>query len=163
MNAVTGRTPRAPGILTISLFATLPLICASAEAVDVEKWVDTLGRVHYGDQPPPGVETEPVRVRPNVIETGPLVQPPPSDVAPAEAASASAPSSALQPSPVDEYVELCRRNRGLDCEQEAREMIYGPARVIFRGDPAVFPRPDVRPRPPGLPLDFRITPRAQDP
>jgi hypothetical protein len=37
-------------------------------------------------------------------------------------------------------------------------MIDGPAAVIFPGDPAVFPRPDLKLPPPGLPLKFAITP-----
>lgn len=34
--------------------AALAAACAGASAADVYKWVDAQGRVHYGDQPPPG-------------------------------------------------------------------------------------------------------------
>ncbi|MGD2140500.1 MAG: DUF4124 domain-containing protein [Burkholderiales bacterium] len=56
------------------------------------------------------------------------------------------------------YVDACRRNRGVDCVWEAHAMIDGPATVLFPGDPLIFPRPDVKPAPPGLPLKYGIAP-----
>ncbi len=111
------------------------------------------------DHPPAGVDTTPVEIRPNVIETSPNVvptvigKPMPELILPVEQARTPVRKD------LESYVENCRNNRGVDCELEARQMIDGPAAVIFPGDPAVFPRPDLKLPPPGLPLKFTITPQ----
>jgi hypothetical protein len=143
------------------VFAAVMLACGVAASTDIEKWTDSSGRVHYGDQPPADVDAAPIRVRPNVIEGATPAQEPAAKEDAGEVASPSpAPSVSppAEPSAVERYVEQCKKNRGVDCEQEAREMIYGPAPVIFPGDPAIFPRPDIKPPPPGLPLKFRNAP-----
>ena len=125
---------------------------------DVKKWVYPDGRVNYGDNPPSGADTTPVDVRPNVIETDwsrlrtVNDKPPAQPELPAEQVVIETRKDLLS------YVAQCRENRGVDCELEARQMIDGPAPVIFPGDPAIFPRPDVKPPPPGLSLKFGITP-----
>jgi hypothetical protein len=63
----------------------------------------------------------------------------------------------------DEYVKLCKKNRGVDCEEEARQMLYGPADVPFPGDPAIFPRPDLNPRPAPPPPPRPMTPPKRSP
>jgi hypothetical protein len=144
-------------IVALPCLAAASLLCGGAMA-DINKWIDPGGGVNYGDHPPSWADTMPVSIRPNVIDTDriglrsvivkSLVRPaPPADQAAAETRV-----------DLESYVEQCWKNRGVDCELEARQMIDGPAPVIFPGDPAVFPRPDVRPPPPGLPLKFSITP-----
>ena len=134
------------------------LLSGMAAAAEVDKWIDPQGQVHYGDQPPAGSDARRVRVQPNVIETGGGGGA--ADLAPAPASIPTAdPKSAPVSRPdIEAYVEQCRKNRGVDCEDEARAMIDGPAPVLFPGDPAVFPRPDLKPPPPGLPLKYDITP-----
>ncbi|NIO40154.1 MAG: DUF4124 domain-containing protein, partial [Burkholderiales bacterium] len=39
-------------------------------AADISKWVDQRGRIHYGDHPPTWANPVPVKVQPNVIDTG---------------------------------------------------------------------------------------------
>jgi hypothetical protein len=140
------------------LLAASSLLSSEAIMAGVEKWVDPHGRVHYGDHPPAGVDTTLIEIRPNVIETSPNVvptvigKPMPELILPVEQARTPVRKD------LQSYVENCRNNRGVDCELEARQMIDGPAPVIFPGDPTVFPRPDLKLPPPGLPLKFAITP-----
>jgi hypothetical protein len=122
------------------------LLGGMAAAADVDKWIDP--------------QASRVRVQPNVIETGGSAA-----VGRTPAPKAPAPTPGIHPQAVpaprpdiEAYVEQCRNNRGVDCEDEARAMIDGPAPVLFPGDPAVFPRPDLKPPPPGLPLKYDITP-----
>lgn len=136
------------------------LLTNGAAMADIKKWVGSGGGVHYGDWPPTSANAAQVNVRPNVIETR-------QDAPPAVAHKQSAKPNATPEAPskvarepredIAAYVALCRENRGLDCEREARAMIDGPAPVFFPGDPAVFPRPDVKPRQ-GLTLKYSITP-----
>jgi len=134
-------------------------ITNTASANDISKWVDRDGGVHYGDQPPPWVDATPVKVRPNVIDTersvAPVIRPQRSAIL-----RRARRDEKMLPERADlrAYVEQCRRNRGVDCEWEARAMIDGPATVLFPGDPYIFARPDVKPPPPGLPLKFHIPP-----
>lgn len=117
-----------------------------ALTADIEKWVDHEGRVHYADHPPPWADARPVKVQPNIIETDPLAQPAVTvrrPTSPARAERSSDPSQ-RQRAEMQRYIELCRNNRGIDCEREARAMIDGPATVFFPGDPLVFPRPDLK-------------------
>ena len=134
------------------------LLGSAAAVADINKWVGPDGRVNYGDHPPLGADITPVLIRLNVIETDRIrlrtVIAEPSD--PRES-SADLDASETRMD-IRSYVEHCWKNRGVDCELEARQMIDGPAPVIFPGDPAVFPRPDLKPPPPGLPLKFSITP-----
>lgn len=128
---------------------------------EIRKWIDVDGQVHYGDVPPADANTTPLPVRPNVIEVA-------RPAAPTSSTDASSqPDASMDSTPlaepaarpdIDRYVARCRDNRGVDCELEARQMIDGPAPVLFPGDPAVFPRPDVKPPPPGLRLKYSITP-----
>jgi hypothetical protein len=137
------------------------LLTNDTAMADIKKWVEPGGRVHYGDWPPPEADAAPVKVRPNVIETRQRV---PQAVANRRLARPKATpetSTAVAPEPrkdIGAYIEQCRENRGVDCEREARAMIDGPAPLFFPGDPAVFPRPDVEPPPPGLTLKYGITP-----
>ena len=134
------------------------LLGSDAAVADINKWVDPDGRVNYGDHPPLGADTTPVLIRLNVIETDRIrfrtVIIKPSDP-PESSAGLDASETRMD---IRSYVEHCWKNRGVDCELEARQMIDGPAPVVFPGDPAVFPRPDLEPPPPGLPLKFSITP-----
>ena len=144
-------------IFLLLVLAINTMLFSAVILAGVEKWVGPDGRVHYSDKPPEGVGATPVDIRHNVIETGPVVLP------------VRMPKPAVQRNRSPEqvragvrpelqaYIEHCRNNRGVDCELEARQMIDGPAPVIFPGDPLVFPRPDVRPPPPGLPLKYSIT------
>ena len=125
---------------------------------DVKKWVDPDGRVNYGDNPPSGADTTPVDVRPNVIETDWSRLRTVNDKPPAQPELPAEQVVIERRKDLQSYAEQCRKNRGVDCELEARQMIDGPAPVIFPGDPAIFPRPDVKPPPPGLSLKFGITP-----
>lgn len=136
------------------------LLSAGASAAEIEKWVDSDGNVHYGDHAPVGAVAAPLDIRPNVIDSDPVVPPADAGTRPAEPVAPAAPSetSPQQRGDVQAYIEQCRNNRGVDCELEAEQMIDGPAPLIFPGDPAVFPRPDLKPPPPGLPLKYQITP-----
>jgi hypothetical protein len=142
-------------------FAAMAFPGSATAAAEINKWIDAEGQVHYGDVPPSGTNATPLRVQPNVIETDQRATPPVNDEllerpdAPAKAKSIAAPDPGQD---IQSYVERCRDNRGVDCEREAIEMIDGPAPLIFPGDPAVFPRPDVTPPPPGLPLKYGIRP-----
>lgn len=147
------------------LLTGIAAIADSASANEISKWVDRDGGVHYGDQPPAWVDATPVKVQPNVIDTGadeaPSIQ---SQLARSKRSAVSQQRARRQEKALPEraelraYVEQCRRNRGVDCEWEARAMIDGPATVLFPGDPTIFARPDVKPPPPGLPLKFHIPP-----
>ena len=144
-----------------SCLAVSLLLSAAASAAGIEKWVDSDGNVHYGDHAPAGAVAAPLDIRPNVIESDPLVPPADAGRRPAEPAGSAVAPSATSPQQrrdVQAYIEQCRNNRGVDCEHEAEQMLEGPAPVIFPGDPAVFPRPDIKPPPPGLPLKYQITP-----
>ena len=144
-------------IVGISWLVVAFSFCCDAAMADVNKWVDPDGRVNYGDHPPLRANTTQVSIRPNVIETGRIrlrtVIAEPSG--PRESpAGHDATETRMD---IRSYVEHCWKNRGVDCELEARQMIDGPAPLVFPGDPAVFPRPDLKPPPPGLPLKFSIT------
>ena len=148
-------------IAAASGVAAAPVGTEHLASAQIEKWVDANGQVHYGDAPPPEANASPLRVQPNVIDVDrPAAQ---ADAPvetgdrplPAAAASMTAPP---ERSDIDRYVAHCRDNRGVDCELEARQMIDGPAPVLFPGDPAIFPRPDLKPPPPGLPLKYSIPP-----
>ena len=141
--------------------ASSALLFNEAAIAGVEKWIDANGQVSYSDHPPPGVVATPVEVRHNVIEidktarvtiTGNQSVQPPPDCEPMLTASTASRAD------IQLYIELCRENRGVDCEAEARQMIDGPAPVIFRRHPIVFPRLDLKPAPPGLRLKFSIRP-----
>ncbi len=137
---------------------TVWMVLAKAE---IQKWTDIDGRVHYGDAPPADANATPLRVRPNVIEVDRPAVPPgtPEASRKPDASMDSKPEDLPAARPdFDRYVARCRDNRGVDCELEARQMIDGPAPVLFPGDPAVFPRPDVKPPEPGLRLKYSITP-----
>lgn len=154
-------------VLLIVCLASISLLANAPTVAAIEKWVDDDGRIHYGDWPPPGVDAEPLRVWHNVIDTGVIDtgvidnsvinRPTPMKARPAPSKTMEYSAPALRPE-MQSYVEQCREQRGIDCETEARQMIDGPATVIFPGDPLVFPRPDVKPPPPGLPLKYSITP-----
>lgn len=146
MNLVIALLQRSlkPAMLAVALSPGLGI------TADVEKWVDQRGRVHYGDHPPPWADAKPVIVHHNVIETEPVTRPagdivPQVSRAPVDRAPFSSPRQRAE---IQSYTELCRNNRGVDCEREARAMIDGPATVLFPGDPVIFPRPDLRPPPP---------------
>ena len=131
-----------------------------ASANGISKWVDRDGGVHYGDQPPPGVDATPIKARPNVIDTETSQAPVFRPQRPTVLQHRARREEQVLPERAElrAYVEQCRRNRGVDCEWEARAMIDGPATVLFPGDPYIFARPDVKPPPPGLPLKFHIPP-----
>jgi hypothetical protein len=143
------------------VLASIAAMATTAAANDISKWVDGNGGVHYGDQPPPWVEATPVKMRPNVIDTGapeiPVLNKARRSIILQQDTNATG-NKLPERADLRAYVEHCRRNRGVDCEWEARAMIDGPATVLFPGDPYIFPRPDVRPPPPGLPLKFQIPP-----
>ena len=145
-------------IVLVLLLSATSLLFSEAILASVEKWVDRHGRVHYADHPPAGVDATAVEVRPNVIETGSTVVPTVIDQRAPELTSHVEQTRRGVRKDLQSYVENCRNNRGVDCELEARQMIDGPAPVLFPGDPAVFPRPDLKMPPPGLPLKFAITP-----
>ena len=145
-------------IVLVLLLSATSLLFSEAILASVEKWVDRHGRVHYGDHPPAGVDATAVEVRPNVIDTGPTVVPAVIDQPMPEMTLPVAQARTRVRKDLQSYAENCRNNRGVDCELEARQMIDGPAPVIFAGDPAVLPRPDLKRPPPGLPLKFAITP-----
>lgn len=128
---------------------------------DVNKWVDAAGRVHYGDWPPSDADAARVKVRKNVIETHQDIPPAALNrryLKPAVTPVANDPVTPEPRKDISAYIEHCRANRGVDCEWEAYAMIDGPATVLFPGDPAILPRPDLKPRPPGLRLKYGITP-----
>ncbi|MCZ6770720.1 MAG: DUF4124 domain-containing protein [Proteobacteria bacterium] len=145
-------------IVGIPCLVAATLLGSDAAVADINKWIDPDGRVNYGDHPPLGADITSVLIRSNVIETDRI-----------RLRTVIAEPSGPRESPADQdatetrmdirsYVEHCWKNRGVDCELEARQMIDGPAPLVFPGDPAVFPRPDLKPPPPGLPLKFSITP-----
>ena len=81
-----------------SLVLAFLVVCRPALAAGVQKWTDAHGEVHYGDAPPPGANTQSVRVN----------APPPSRN-PAPVYS-QPPAAAQQPAPL----------RGIDAERQAR-------------------------------------------
>ena len=143
------------------MFSGIIMFSGNMAMADVQKWVDRDGGVHYGDQPPPWADATPVKLRPNVIDTDPHGLP---AVRQQRREYLQQPANQRNVAPTTEradlraYVEHCRKNRGVDCEWEAEAMIDGPATVLFPGDPYIFRRPDVKPPPPGLPLNFQIKP-----
>ena len=135
----------------------------SALTADIEKWVDHEGRVHYSDRAPTWAVARPVKVHPNVIETDPVAQPVVTVKRPVFRAPAERPPdpSHRQRAEIRAYIELCRNNRGIDCEREAHAMIDGPATLLFPGDPLIFPRPDLESPslpPPEVPTALAISP-----
>ena len=147
-----------PAILALPM-ATAVLLSGAPAVADIHRWVDRAGQVHYADQPPPAVEVTQIRVRPNVIETDPGIAPAFRNMGsanPKAPVGASAKAGPGQRQDIQAYIAQCRNNRGVDCEREAHAMIDGPATVLFPGDPAIVPRPDLKPPPPGLPLEFEI-------
>jgi len=157
-------------VFLAGVLASITAVANPVSANEIAKWIDGDGSVHYGDQPPLSVDATPLKVRPNVIDTGvheaPSIQSQPARskrLRPQRSAvlqqGAQQNATALpERADLRAYVEHCRRNRGVDCEWEARAMIDGPATVLFPGDPYIFARPDVKPPPPGLPLKFQIPP-----
>lgn len=45
-------------LMLVALFAAA---CAPAAAQPIQKWTDADGRVHYGQRPPPGQQTDPIQ------------------------------------------------------------------------------------------------------
>lgn len=145
-------------IVGISWLLAAFLFCSDAAVADINKWIDPDGRVNYGDHPPLGADTTQVSIRLNVIETD-RIRLRPVTAEPSGPRESPADQDAIETRmDLRSYAEQCWKNRGVDCELEARQMIDGPAPLVFPGDPAVFPRPDLKPPPPGLPLKFSITP-----
>lgn len=138
--------------------AAICLLGSGAAVADINKWVDPDGRVNYGDQPPSGADITPVLIWPDLIETERLGLRTVTGEPSGRTGSSAGQDAIVPRMDLRSYAEHCRKNRGVDCELEARQMIDGPAPVIFPGDPAVFRRPDLKPPPPGLPLKFAITP-----
>lgn len=60
----------------------LALLLAVPALAEMYRWKDAQGNVVFGDSPPEGVSAEPVKVRPNVVETPKLPEPPPPAPAP---------------------------------------------------------------------------------
>jgi len=118
-------------IALVLLLAASSLLSSEAIMASVEKCVDPQGRTHYGDHPPAGVDTTPVEIRPNVIETGPNVVPTVIDRPMPELTLPVEHARTRVRKDLESYVENCRNSRGVDCELEARQMIDGPAAVIF--------------------------------
>jgi hypothetical protein len=56
-------------LVAVPWLAAVLLICGDAAMADINRWIDENGRVNYGDRPPASVDSEPVSIRPNVIET----------------------------------------------------------------------------------------------
>jgi hypothetical protein len=150
---------RALAVVAASL-AVVAAIADSGSANEISKWIDRDGGVHYTDQPPAWVNATPVKVQPNVIDTETSEAPPNRSYRSLllQQDARHAHQSLPERADLRAYVEQCRRNRGVDCEWEARAMIDGPATVLFPGDPYILPRPDLKPPPPGLPLKFQIRP-----
>jgi len=143
-------------IVVMPLLAAACLLCSDAAVADISKWVDARGRVSYGDRPPSDVDATPVPIQPNLRETE-RVRLTVTDIPSGQADSRTDNDAAASRPDLRAYAEHCRKNRGVNCDLEARQMIDGPAPVIFPGDPAVFPRPDIKPRPTGLSLKFGFT------
>ncbi len=56
--------PLATGPITSKAMGVLLLLLgAAADAAEVHRWVDSKGRVHYGDRPPPDAKTQKVEVK----------------------------------------------------------------------------------------------------
>lgn len=71
-----------------SLVFLIALLMALPSLAEMYRWKDAQGNVVFGDSPPEGVQAEPVRVRPNVVETPSLPQAAP----PSPAAEPAAPA-----------------------------------------------------------------------
>lgn len=72
-------------MIKVALLAIFLILSAPAHAQQIKKWVDSEGKVHYGDQPPPGVKEQNV-----TIKASPGSPPPASQ----DKKSAGAPKSA---------------------------------------------------------------------
>jgi hypothetical protein len=111
--------------LAFLLICIFPTVAGAAE---VQKWKDREGTVNYGDSAPTGAKVESITIQPNVIETDPVqLDEGPNRVQQATPQSVTVSGPAMDNrAAFEEYVRTCERNRGVDCEDEARRMLTGP-------------------------------------
>jgi hypothetical protein len=97
--------------------AALALLAGTAGAVDVYKWKDGNGGVHYGDRPPPGTASSTLDVPDDALS--------PEEEAAARERLDRARAKLAEPAPVDAPLPVVRRPAAkkpasYDCEQAWR-------------------------------------------
>lgn len=164
------------------LYAALCLLPMTSFAGDtVHRWVDERGVVNYGDAPPEGRKSTPIRTVDPLTVTG---SPPPARAAtpspPAsgtpdreavqrevesalqrERASVTQESAARQEAAMAEARRRCIEQRRVDCDDPALldETLYGvPPRIIRRHPPLYPPITPPPPPPPERPVLMRKLP-----
>lgn len=166
----------------VALYAAMCMLPVTSFAGDtVHRWVDERGVVNYGDAPPEGRKSTPVRTIDPLTVTG---SPPPARAAtppaPAggvadrdavqrevesalqrERASAARESAARQEAAMAEARRRCLEQRRVDCDDPVllEEPLYGVPPRIIRRHPPLYP-PIARPPapPPEPPVLMRKLP-----
>ncbi|GAB2887591.1 hypothetical protein GCM10027046_14870 [Uliginosibacterium flavum] len=158
----------------IVLLLALSGLALGAQA-EIYKWVDADGKIQYGDAPPKEAKTK--KVSGGVMVVPAMVVPPPAASAPAAAPAPvkakpepeareegvrsggisikpEAPAAPADPDAVaraearQRAIDLCRQNRGSNCENEVDAQLYGQAGRTYAPAPVVIPgwsQPPIRP------------------
>ena len=111
--------------------AAIALLAGTAHAVDVYKWKDSKGEVHYGDRPPPDATASTLDVPDDALS--------PEEQAAADERLERARAKLAEPAPVDAPIPVVRRPAqkkaaSYNCEQswrryEASQACYSTHRV----------------------------------
>lgn len=154
-------------------------LCTFGAQAEVYKWLDADGKIQYGDTPPKDVKASKVSGGVTVM---PAFTPPPA--APSTEAAKAAPktsgpaagisakpeqesaSSAAPAAPVSDVeaarlrmIEACKRNRGVDCEDNVDAQLYGQggSSTVYVPVPG-WSQPPIRPTPKPKPPAQSSTP-----
>lgn len=146
----------------------LLLACVSVQAGDeVYKWVDADGSIHYGNNPPKGVNARPVGGDVTVVPaltlplppkplpaavTPPATATPAAEAAPAAQEPRSGSAASASSASADELkrrrmIDECERNRGSNCEAEVDARLNGATGTVFVPVPG-WSRSPIRPSKP---------------
>jgi len=145
--------------------------CATGAQAEVYKWIDADGKTQYGDAPPKNVKAKVVSGGVTVVPA--LITPPApatgskaagdaggeggqkegnvskSDGSPAPASTAPDPALAARAEARMKAIERCKKNRGVDCENEVDAELNGePGLGYVQGWSQPPIRPVHRPAPP---------------
>ncbi|MDO6385156.1 MULTISPECIES: DUF4124 domain-containing protein [unclassified Uliginosibacterium] len=150
---------------TTIVLCLLGLFAFGAQA-EVYKWLDADGKIQYGDTPPKDVKASKVSGGVTVM---PAFTPPPAAPSPEAAKAASKAvgpaaggittkpeqESASSAAPVSDVeaarlrmIEACKRNRGVDCEDNVDAQLYGQggSSTVYVPVPG-WSQPPIRPTP----------------
>lgn len=152
----------------ILLLLALSGLALGAQA-EIYKWVDADGKIQYGDAPPKEAKTK--KVSGGVMVVPAMVVPSPTVSAPVKAKpepeardegvrtggisrKTDAPAAPVDPDAAaraearQRAIELCRQNRGSNCENEVDAQLYGQAGKTYVPVPVVIPgwsQPPIQP------------------